>query len=88
MRIIESYQITRMRRAIAERDFNSSAFPYGADAAIGSGRATCRACGQKIAKGDPCVRFAWDYQGSGSWTAIVSCIHATDCTNVQGGENE
>lgn len=46
---------------------------------IGTGRARCRACGQRIARGDGAVLWAHDYQGSGSWTAIQSYIHASNC---------
>jgi hypothetical protein len=44
-----------------------------------TGRARCRSCGQRIAKGAPVIRWAHDYQGSGSWTAIQSFVHADDC---------
>jgi hypothetical protein len=42
---------------------------------VASGRATCRCCGQKIAKGVPALTFAWDFDSCGSWTATTVSIH-------------
>jgi hypothetical protein len=47
-----------------------------------TGRATCKECGQKIAKGMMSLRFYWDFKGSGSWTAQASQIHFLDCPAV------
>lgn len=47
--------------------------------ATATGRARCRSCGQKIAKGAPELRFFWDFTGSGSWTAVEVHIHRENC---------
>lgn len=44
-----------------------------------TGRARCRCCGERIAKGADEVRFYWDFTGSGSWTAVECHIHAAPC---------
>lgn len=46
---------------------------------VASGRATCRFCFGKIAKGEPAYRWAHDFQGCGSWTVITSYVHGYDC---------
>lgn len=79
MRLLQEQQVQRIRDAAARGDFGSNATPYGSEMTIGTGRATCRACGEKIERDVSCIKFAWDYQGSGSWTAIVSFLHAHDC---------
>lgn len=51
-----------------------------------TGRATCRCCGQRIAKGVEALRFPYDFTGSGSWTAQDIQIHAEHCTRpTEGG---
>lgn len=47
--------------------------------ALATGRARCRRCGSKIERGAEAIRWVHDYQGSGSWTAIDSYVHAFDC---------
>ena len=57
---------------------------YGAPPAVvvASGRSTCRACGQRIAKGEPQVSFMWDFNGCGSWTATTAALHVV-CPEVR-----
>ncbi len=55
---------------------STNTLQYGAPEVIqGTGRATCRCCGQRIAAGAESLRFAWDFNGSGSWTAQEIQIH-------------
>ena len=50
--------------------------PYGSvENVIGTGRATCRVCLYKIAKGESAVRAYVDTIGSGSWTAVLVQAH-------------
>ena len=51
------------------------------ESTVATGRATCRECGHKITKGDPALRFAYDFTGCGSWTAVTCYIHAVPCVN-------
>jgi len=44
-----------------------------------TGRAVCRCCGEKIAKGDLAIQYFYDFTGSGSWTAVKVQIHARAC---------
>lgn len=44
-----------------------------------TGRSRCRACGQKIKKGDRALEFSLD-TGGGSWTAISAFVHAGECS--------
>lgn len=44
-----------------------------------TGRARCRNCGNRIGKGLPAIRWAHDFNGSGSFTAMVCYVHAQDC---------
>jgi len=56
----------------------SSLIQYGDDRPqqiVGTGRAVCRHCGEKIAKGSPALQFAWDFNACGSWTATTVQIH-------------
>lgn len=46
----------------------------------GTGRAVCRSCGQRIAKGDLALKSVWDFHGSGSYTTVDVQIHAAPCT--------
>ena len=49
---------------------------YGVlDRGAASGRATCRACGRKIARGERALMFCWDFHGSGSYTATIVWMH-------------
>lgn len=55
---------------------STNTLQYGApEVILGTGRAACRCCGQRIAKGAESLRFAWDFNGSGSWTAQEIQIH-------------
>ena len=47
--------------------------------AIASGRARCRACGEKINRGDRCLSFVHDFAGSGSWTGVQCYMHENTC---------
>lgn len=47
----------------------------GLDRCTATGRATCRGCGRRIAKGERALVFAWDFHGSGSYTATVVWLH-------------
>lgn len=60
----------------------------GADPEIvtGTGRATCRCCGEKIKKGEPAIKFYYDFAGCGSWTAVEVQIHVKDCPGMFGKE--
>lgn len=42
---------------------------------IATGRATCRVCGSKIAKGEPAIQVAMDLNGMGSHTARIVSGH-------------
>ena len=56
---------------------------YGViEAKIGTGRATCRECGEKIAKGKNAIQFCYDFTGCGSWTVVEIQIHVESCTKV------
>lgn len=48
-----------------------------------TGRATCRCCGQRIAKGEEVLRFPWDFAKCGSFTATNVQIHAAACVAVR-----
>lgn len=55
---------------------------------IATGRAKCRVCGQKIAKGEECNRFALDNLGLGnSATAIPAYMHKV-CSPFDSAEEE
>ena len=47
-----------------------------------SGRAFCRCCGLKIAKGESALKFPWDLGGCGSWTSADCYIHSQPCANL------
>lgn len=47
-----------------------------------TGRATCRQCGEKIAKGVRAIKGAYDFNGMGGWTACDVQIHLADCGEV------
>jgi hypothetical protein len=49
---------------------------------VGTGRGTCRACGEKIAKGVDCLKGSYDFAGGGSWTSTTCSIHMA-CPKVQ-----
>jgi hypothetical protein len=67
-------------RANAENGRDDAKSLYSSvDKKIATGRATCRCCGQKIAKGEVALYFAYDFTGSGSYTAVWCWMHQT-CT--------
>lgn len=67
-------------RYIRERP--GAAIEYGSLERGVTGRSTvCRSCAQKMPKGTPVLKFYWDFQGSGSWTANAVAIHDFDCPN-------
>jgi hypothetical protein len=53
----------------------------GGEIITATGRATCRSCGQRLAKGEKAIRFYED-QGGGSWTALCMQIHFDHCEPV------
>lgn len=52
----------------------------------GTGRATCRCCGEKIKKGEKAIFFYWDFAQCGSWTAVGCQVHLDDCQSRFGKE--
>jgi hypothetical protein len=59
---------------------------YGSlDREVATGRAHCRACGEKIEKGDFALKFGYDFYGSGSHTCIVIFLHDSPCIDEKGG---
>ena len=46
---------------------------------VSTGRATCRFCGKKIAKGARALKFFHDFNGCGSWTAVEIQVHLDGC---------
>lgn len=46
-----------------------------------SGRATCRCCGEKIAKGSTGLVFRYDFTGRGNYAATNCHIHDYDCSS-------
>jgi hypothetical protein len=76
--IREDYQ----KKAVPEgkASFGSQWSEYGpVEVVVGTGRARCRACGQKIAKGVTALAWAEDMGGSGSFTATRIQMHAEPC---------
>lgn len=75
--------LTAQIRDQAARASSSGPVEYGGppERISGTGRACCRQCGQRIAKGVPAVRFFWDFGGCGSFTATAAQIHENpaDC---------
>jgi hypothetical protein len=76
-----SYERVEPRVPQVGDEFDSSSITeYGSvDVVLGTGRATCRHCGQKIKKGEEALKFHHDFTGSGSWTAQSVQIHRTPC---------
>lgn len=54
---------------------------YGEPSVVtATGRARCRACGERIEKDAPAIRFACDFKACGSWTVVYPCyLHASEC---------
>jgi hypothetical protein len=48
----------------------------------GTGRATCRECGVRIAKGESAIECFYDH-GGGSWTSTRMLIHLNDCGDTK-----
>ena len=73
------------------REHHSSrgnASEYGkSEVRAATGRATCRCCGLRVAKGEPALHFAWDFHGSGSWTLSPACLHWWACEEVEREED-
>lgn len=44
-----------------------------------SGRATCRACGERIAKGAPALAFYYNFNNDNPFTDTKVYIHAAPC---------
>lgn len=82
MKLLDASECADVRRDLAGLRVgehlcrSTNALQYGApEVILGTGRATCRCCGQRIAAGTESLRFAWDFHGSGSWTAQEIQIH-------------
>ena len=75
--LIDAHYIEQIRRPQPGR---RNPIEYGAlERVTGTGRARCRCCGKKIAKGERELRFYWDFNGCGSWTAVECHVHEKDC---------
>lgn len=61
----------------------SGELPY-IEAAIGTGRASCRQCGNKIKKGEKAIKFPYSFtDGSyNAWTAVTCQIHVNCPDNL------
>jgi len=86
MKAITVRQASDLRRDVSLADVNNQ--PRGTEFGIveiipATGRATCRVCGKKIAKGSKAVKFMWDFTGSGSWTLIECQIHLEECSPAE-----
>jgi hypothetical protein len=83
MIMIDNYDADKIRAGRDHTDCGGSV-EYGyRETVVGSGRAICRVCGQKILKGQVAYRFPWDISGCGSFTATNVQIHADDCNSKQ-----
>jgi hypothetical protein len=80
---IDNYNAAQIREQ-GIRGVTSGPVEYGGapERIAGTGRATCRNCGKKIAKDIPAMRFYWDFHGCGSWTATLVQLHEnpSDCS--------
>ncbi len=85
---INKYNVERIREACkvwrlesdGRRTFNCWAIEYGQpEIVVATGRARCRCCGQKIAKGETVLKFSYDFHGCGSWTAQTVHMHVSGC---------
>ena len=89
MKLMQQYQADEVRAAAqrapkrspeGEEHYTSTWVEYGViKRAVGTGRATCRCCGLKIARGAPTLTFPWDFHACGSWTATQATIHFDAC---------
>ncbi len=85
-RIREDY----LKKAAADgrTSFGSQYAEYGpVDVVVGTGRARCRACGEKIAKGVTALAWLEDMGGSGSFTATRIQMHAEPCRHEDKTSN-
>lgn len=65
--LLMPYQVAKVREGLVQ---------YGDVTPATLRRAvTCRCCGLAIAKGEAALRFAWDFNGNGSWTATTCYMH-------------
>ncbi len=83
--LLSKYAVARIRESIGRYKKDGHwYFPqieYGTPEFVtSSGRARCRCCGEKIAKGEEELKFAYDFHGCGSWTATESHMHTNGCT--------
>jgi hypothetical protein len=90
--MLKPQDVEEIRRAVADQRVRRGERPwyyapgwvYGEiDVITGSGRAVCRACGRRIAKGERALKIGVDFTGHGSWTVIEVQIHDRDCLEVQ-----
>ena len=73
MNMLNKYEVTTIRQRFPKQ---SPLIEFGdLEFVTSSGRAICKACGQKITKGQPAAKFMWDFTGSGRWTAQEIQIH-------------
>lgn len=76
IKLISSWKAANIREKFA----NNGSPEYGViEEKIGTGRATCRECGNKIAKGEKSLQFCYDFTGCGSWTVVEVQIHLKPC---------
>jgi hypothetical protein len=82
MKLISNTAATTLRNDIDKGRRDSNASPYGnIEKRVATGRAYCRACGNKILKGQDEITFIADFSefGCGSHTATQGHIHYS-CT--------
>lgn len=48
-----------------------------------TGRAACRVCAEKIAKGDRCIAFGFDVFGKQQWSSLQRAYIHIDCTKEE-----
>jgi hypothetical protein len=76
-RLLTDGQVKSIREALPKQSW---LIEYGTlEFVVATGRAKCRACGKKIAKGERCLRFAWDFHACGSFTAQTVHMHEQEC---------
>jgi len=78
-KVRERYMLSPSHQGSIDGVYNIE-FPYATKK-----RSTCRACGEIISKGTQVIRVAYDFRGSGSWTA-VQCVMHVDCPGAQKQE--
>ena len=66
------------------KTFSSHVIEYGQPEIVtATGRARCRCCGQKIAKDETALKFFFDFNGCGSWTAQEVQMHVSGCQEAR-----